>query len=703
MLIVRPIGAGVAGYYFRGQKPGVWVGRGSQALALDGYVSQAHLSAILQGRHPADGRSLVDRRPARRRAGWDLTFAAPKSVSLLSATVPQRADSIVTAHRIAVADVVGHLERHHLAAARSFAPGGRLPVEGALAVAFEHRINSAAEPHVHSHVLLANLGQVAGGAWVPLSGSDWWPSRNALAALYQLSLRHHLTGAGWDLDWRMRPNGLADVADVPRAAVRATSTQSRAAASLGRYEGRAAAIPQPWQARAEAAGYSPDAAAQSAGRARTREVGRGVGLDGSHLAAAVESRLAAERSVFRLADVLVALAACWPAGAPAREAQAWAERFCDRCVSVRSPSRGPRWTTDLAARADLRLVAVADRSVGRAHLDPVMTDRMRNLVSTGRPIEVLESHAGCSNLLAHAAILDEWRAEWRETGLTVAIRTKTSEAAARWNALAALEPRRAGERTDILIVDQADRWTTPELIATLTGARDTGTRTILVEGGTLPRLTQARSAGLVALGDELGRVDPGPPPDWSVDPGSQALQTSGRVAARKLLDSWARERPSAEPPVLVGLGVDEVAGLNRAARNQLVGEGLLTGPAVTARGREFRAGDLVVVLRSLGSDLRRGTVGSVLEVDPRRGAVTVAWRSRRKPQELDRTGLTHVGYGYAATPSLATTVDAPLLLLGDPVAVPYLQARVMQHAQAAPSPVRDDLARPRRPSPHLGL
>jgi conjugative relaxase-like TrwC/TraI family protein len=702
VLIARPITAGVAGYYFRGQKPGVWLGRGSQALDLDGDVSQAQLSAILQGRHPADGRSLVDGRPARRRAGWDLTFAAPKSVSLLSATLPLRADSIATAHRTAVADVVGHVERHHLAAARSTAPDGRLPVKGAVAVAFEHRTNSAAEPHVHSHVLLANLGQVAGGDWVPLSGSDWWPSRHALAALYQLSLRHHLTGAGWDLDWRMRPNGLADVADVPRAAVRATSTQSRAVVSLGRYEGRASAIPQPWQARAEAAGYGLDAAARSAGRTRTQEVGPGSGLDGSRLVAAVETRLAAERSVFRLADVLVALAACCPAGAPAREAQAWAERFCDRCVSVRSPSRGQRWTTDLAARADHRLLAVADGS-GRTRLDPVATDRMPNRTSTGRPIEVLESQAGCSNLLAHAEVLDGWQAEWREAGLTVAIRTKTSEAAARWHALTAVEPRRAGERSDILIVDQADRWTTHELIALLTGARDAGTRTILVEGGTLPRLTQARSAGLVALGDALGRVDPGPVPDWSVEPRSPALQTSGRAAARRLLDSWARGRSSAKPPLLVGLGVDEVAGLNRAARTQLVGEGLLMGPAVTARGREFRAGDLVVVLRSLGSDLRRGTVGSVLEADPRRGAVTVAWRSRRKPQELDRTGLTRVGYGCAATPSLAATVDAPLLLLGDPVAVPYLRARVMEHAHAGPYPVRDDLARLRRPSLHLGL
>jgi hypothetical protein len=633
---------------------------------------------------------------------------------LLSALVPQGADSIAAAHRAGVADVVGHMERHHLAVARASIPGGRLSVGGAVAVAFEHRTNSATEPHIHSHVLLANLGQVVGGDWSALSGSDWWPSRHALAALYQMGLRHHLGAGGWALDWRMRPDGLADLADVPRAAVRATSTQSRAAVTMGRYQHRKLASSRPWQPSAAAAGYGPGEAARSGRQtyARdtgtrdvgTRDAGRDLGWDGSRLVAAVETRLAAERSVFRRADVLEALAACRPEGASARDAQAWAERFCDRCIRVTSPSpsRAPRWTTDRAVRADLRLVAIADPSAEPPHR--AMTDPVRILAAIDRPVEILEAHAGCSNLLAHAAVLDGCRAAWDDAGLTVAIRTKSLDAAARWHALAGLEPRRPGDRPDVLIVDQADRWTTPELLAMLSGARAAGTRTILVEGGTLPRLTDARSAGLVSIGDKLGRVDPGTPPDWSVDPAWLPRQASGRVAARRLLDSWAQARPSARPPVLVGLGVDEVAGLNQAARSLLAREGLLSGPAVTARGRDFRAGDQVVVLRGLGADQRRGTVGTVTEVDPRRTAATVAWRTQRKPQDLDRTGLTHLGHAYAATPALAAATDAPLLLLGHPVAVPHLRSRVLDFAHATPSPGRDDLARQRRhPSPELGL
>ncbi len=706
MLIVRPISPGAAGYYFRGQGPGQWVGLGSGSLGLEGDVSRDQLTAILQGRHPADGRVLVALRPNRRRAGWDLTFPAPKSVSLLGALAPDGSGTIAAAHRAAVADVIGHIERHHLGVARVGAAGGRVPVGGAVAVAFEHPVNSASEPHLHSHVLLANLGQMVGGSWSALSGSDWWPARHALAALYQLGLRHHLGAAGWELDWRIRPDGLADVADVPRAAVRAASTQSRAAVSMGRYQGRRLASTPPWRRDTAAAGYGPGEAALSGRQAYAREAGRDLRLDGARLVAAVETRLAAERSVFRRAHVLEALAACCPEGASAPDAQAWAERFCDGCIRVASTSqsRAPRWTTELAVRADLRLVALADAPLDPPNHGRLTADAVRILGSTVGPVEILQAQAGCSNLLAHAAVLDGCRVAWEHAGLTVAIRTRTSDAAARWHALTGLEPRRAGDRPDVLIVDQADRWTTPELLALLSPARDAGTRTILVEGGTLPRLTDARSAGLVSIGERLGRVDPGTAPDWSVDPESLALEASGRGAARRLLDSWAQAWPTRRPLLLVGLGVDEVAGLNQAARSLLARDGLITGPKLPVRGRDFLAGDRVVLLRGLGSGQRRGTIGTVTEVDPRGQTATVAWRTQRQAQDLDRTRLARLGHAYAATPTLAAATDAPLLLLGDPVSVPHLRSRVLSYAHATRSPIRDDLTRHlRQPAPELGL
>src|SRR6478735_1903250 len=76
-------------YYLEGgEPPGWWQGRGAQLLGLEGQVDKEIFAALFSG---LDGRGtpLVqnagspDRQP-----GWDLTFSAPKSVSVLWSMLP---------------------------------------------------------------------------------------------------------------------------------------------------------------------------------------------------------------------------------------------------------------------------------------------------------------------------------------------------------------------------------------------------------------------------------------------------------------------------------------------------------------------------------------------------------------------------------------------------------------------------------------
>src|SRR5688572_15485875 len=66
---------------------GQWVGRGSAALGLSGSVNPETLNALIKGRLPS-GEELGTRRQAdgsrEHTGGWDLTFSAPKSVSVLA-------------------------------------------------------------------------------------------------------------------------------------------------------------------------------------------------------------------------------------------------------------------------------------------------------------------------------------------------------------------------------------------------------------------------------------------------------------------------------------------------------------------------------------------------------------------------------------------------------------------------------------------
>ena len=102
MLRVTTIYASTAGksaeYYTKyltgapGEVPGVWSGRQSAAFGLSGNVDTESLTRLLEGRDPVSGtrlgRALVDRVTADGRvvkavAGFDATFSAPKSVSVL--------------------------------------------------------------------------------------------------------------------------------------------------------------------------------------------------------------------------------------------------------------------------------------------------------------------------------------------------------------------------------------------------------------------------------------------------------------------------------------------------------------------------------------------------------------------------------------------------------------------------------------------
>ena len=306
-----------------------------------------------------------------------------------------------------------------------------LPPEGLVAAAFQHRANAAADPHLHTHLIVCNLGRSPDGAWSAIH-SSWWTQRASVGAIYQMSLRHHLGAEGLSLPWRLRDDGFAEVIGVPRSVLRATSSRGRAAAADGAAfggssAGRTAGIRATARAQSRSStgwrpgptvggdvGFGPEEAARllSETRAPAARPGR-RGLE-----QAVTARLASQRSTFRTADVLVALAACTPAGFPAAAAMRWAERYCDAAHPVPGPSgRARRWTTPMALDCDERLWACARRVVARpprpagdaeVHAYPDLARQAfratRDLLAGDRSLHVLQAPAGRTNLLAQAAV-----------------------------------------------------------------------------------------------------------------------------------------------------------------------------------------------------------------------------------------------------------------------------------------------------------
>ena len=206
------------------------MGEGCARLGLSGNVAADDLATLLEGRAPSDGACLVAAMPSRPRrvAGFDLTFSAPKSVSVLYGLGPGGvAKAVTAAHDGAVSDALHYLERHATFARRGHAGERSIETTGLIGAAFRHRTSHAGEPQLHTHVLVANAVLGSDGRWSAPHASLLYHHGRTAGFVYQAALRAGLVEllgvqfeAGAKRDSRGegdRPQGRRGVLDAAQA------------------------------------------------------------------------------------------------------------------------------------------------------------------------------------------------------------------------------------------------------------------------------------------------------------------------------------------------------------------------------------------------------------------------------------------------------------------------------------------------------
>jgi conjugative relaxase-like TrwC/TraI family protein len=202
MLGIHGVGRQRADYYLSdrsrhlpGSSPNRWVGTGAAGLGLGGPPRPEEFHRLLEGRHPRTGRPMGSGRVAV--AGFDLTFSAPKSASVLFALRGvDTARRVVAAHEAAVAGALSYLEQHGVSATRRSGPERTvIPTTGMVAARFTHAVNRNGDPHLHSHVVMANLVHGLDGRWSASDRRGIEAHRQAASAVYEAHLRAGLTSA----------------------------------------------------------------------------------------------------------------------------------------------------------------------------------------------------------------------------------------------------------------------------------------------------------------------------------------------------------------------------------------------------------------------------------------------------------------------------------------------------------------------------
>lgn len=180
-------------YYLEGgEPPGEWFGAGALVLGLSGKVARAPMQLLLAGLSP-DGTPLVQNAGSKRhRAGWDLTFSVPKTVSVLWSQADDETRRIIEAcHRAAVRETLAYLER--VAAWTRRGKGGQQRERVGLVVAtFEHGTSRAQDPLLHTHCLVFNVGTREDGTSGTILSTPLFRHKMVAGALYRIALGNQL-------------------------------------------------------------------------------------------------------------------------------------------------------------------------------------------------------------------------------------------------------------------------------------------------------------------------------------------------------------------------------------------------------------------------------------------------------------------------------------------------------------------------------
>lgn len=205
-----------------------WTGKGAEALQLSGNITRDDFKNVLNGKIEGQklGRLAKDEAGntiQRHRVGWDFTFAAPKSVSLVAEVAGDR--QVRMAHEAAVDAALSYLERETAQARVTENGVTRFEKTGNFIVAkFYHTTSRELDPQTHTHAVIANATRCRDGQWRSLSNEAMFKHRMTADSLYVSHLASSLTRLGYELE--RQPNGRFEIQGFTRAQLEHFSQRS---------------------------------------------------------------------------------------------------------------------------------------------------------------------------------------------------------------------------------------------------------------------------------------------------------------------------------------------------------------------------------------------------------------------------------------------------------------------------------------------
>lgn len=204
MVSVTGVTSGQAEHYYQKDNyytkaEGQWQGKGEEALGLQGEVKKEDFQSLINGKAPDGSFEIQNGGEAQNhRAGVDITFSAPKSVSIVSEVLGDA--RIKEAHDKAVTEALKYVEQHY-AQARQTQNGTTEKVDtGNLVIAkFQHDTSRELDPQLHTHAVVMNMTQRPDGQWRALSNEELFNNKMLIGQIYRNELAANLKELGYSI------------------------------------------------------------------------------------------------------------------------------------------------------------------------------------------------------------------------------------------------------------------------------------------------------------------------------------------------------------------------------------------------------------------------------------------------------------------------------------------------------------------------
>lgn len=207
-------------YSERGEINGNWYGRLAEEWGLDGEVTSEQYARLVAGQDPNTGEQLIRLVPSRdvinnfgeesstseHRAGWDATFSAPKSVSLVALVGDD--ERVRVAHRESVNQALEVFEQYVQARGGGNKPA--ITTGKMIAAQFEHTAarpdheTSYAAPQLHTHVVIMNMTKTEDGQIRSVQPLELFRSQQYATAIYRTHLAEKLQSLGYQVEVEAR-------------------------------------------------------------------------------------------------------------------------------------------------------------------------------------------------------------------------------------------------------------------------------------------------------------------------------------------------------------------------------------------------------------------------------------------------------------------------------------------------------------------